>query len=74
MGSVKLFESKNSEKIDLEATNPNLKKVLIEILDKILFEPLWPMFPSYLVASDSIDPYWTKYLTELEQGFWFDEK
>ena len=36
--SVKPFKSKNRDKIDLDATNPNLKKFLIEIFssNKIL--------------------------------------
>ena len=32
--SVKPFKSKNRDKIDLDAPNPNLKKVLIEILER----------------------------------------
>ena len=32
--SVKPFKSKNRDKIDLDATNPNLKKVLIEIFER----------------------------------------
>ena len=34
MISVKPFKSKNRDKIDLDATNPNLKKVLIEIFER----------------------------------------
>ena len=35
LSSVKPFKSKNRDKIDLDATNPNLKKkVVIEILER----------------------------------------
>ena len=34
MGSVKPFKSKNRDKIDLDAPNPNLKKVAIEIFER----------------------------------------
>ena len=32
--SVKPFKSKNRDNVELVATNPNLKKVLIELLER----------------------------------------